>query len=395
MVSYVRLATQHVPPHKTIPDGINTVLVFEPTIAGYSAAAKWIRQNQQTLALGVCRIIIPYARLNKDPPALYTEVGEAYPAYSTSESADCETLTPDHVGVFQASADNIKDALMLRSVKTGLSFICEYMLKLARIGLDKSEMIGAVVMKYKVPTSDARNEYNKLLYGNLPRMSNVTMEHLPHALVNGPFPVSQSTAVEAIRRKINTSGFVMADVVPECVGHTFSYQNCEWLSPYIESSNGAVCWPYSITPEDHPSAIYSNAHKMFVCAEPFFVKVEWDPCFLEGDYTMDEALDAWIKHRLSVLVVVRSNMAKVRALHDLKRKLIRSVCVQENVSGGNNVVFIGETKRAKRNRIAAQYGGHVELLDTPISEFGMDSVFDAAVEVPECARDLLLGQLIG
>lgn len=357
---YVRLGIVDIYDHKPIEYAYG--LCIADTIAGYEAAIEWIENHDNERA---CRI----------------------------HSDGTVTIKLDK-NEFIENIALIRKQLFTRSAKTGLSVVGEYMRSLVKKCLDRDEILGASTRHFQVPMRMIKQEYSKLTTGTFPVVKYPDMMVWPHALINGPYPLPIDVIKEAITRKLNTAKYTLSSgEAPGCPGYVFELQDGMWLSSYVESTNGDVQWPYGIEPIDYVGAINSNGK--YKCKESFSVAIKWDPEFVEGELSMDEALNVWLRDRLDILVEVRAEMAKKMSLMSLKHRLIRNICVQAQVDGKNCTVFTGETARAKRTRIESEYGGHMELLDIPISELGMDVVFSNSNEtVPESARDLLLQQLI-
>ncbi len=389
MVQFLCLNKTDIPPHLSIPKDIHTVLVFEPTMHGYKAAIDWIRLNGWE---GVCRIVIPFSNVGEDPTTSWPSLECTFPLYKNPGSCSIQILTEQSLDWFQECIKTLKIYLLLRSAKTGLSSVGRYMVDLIKKGLTKEEVLGATSMYFRFPMNDVRNEYTQLCIGHFPRIHHPDMEEWPHHIVNGSFPIALTIVRDAITAKINTGKLPLIGMTPSCPNYTFILQDGRWVSTYKVIEN-TIQWPYGIVPEEYNDALYTDIPGQFKCKESFGVEIQWNPLFLEGELTINEALQIWIEARLNILLKVRTNMSKEASYTEVKRKFVRSICVQEKISGKNEVVFLGESIKAKRYRIASEYGGHTELLNTPVSELDLNFVLGDAVKIPESARDLLLSQL--
>lgn len=228
----------------------------------------------------------------------------------------------------EKDAQTITKRLTLRAPLTGLSKVQARMVNHITLGLTENEVIGACKMHFDLPMRILREQYAELTTGPFPLTRYHTLEALPHVLVS---IVDPKLVVNAIEAKINRGR------------HEF------------------------MLPGD----------------------VGWNPEFEGGVHLSPDAyLSLWLEETLKKYVDKRIEIVETRKLDVVKRKFIRTICTSQQEN--NKLVFLGETEREKRRRVCEEFEGRLELLDTPIKEFSMDTVFNEEVRVPESARDMLL-----
>lgn len=287
-------------------------------------------------------------------------------------------MTADYlIGV----VNHLVSRLTLRHVASGMSTIQERMLELSKMGLKKNEIIGACASNFVfVPKKTIKEQHFELTRGNAPALTHTINDILPHALINGPYPVSPQIVADAIKNKINHPKWKFELPPPSCEKYSFSKSGLSWMS------NGTTSRPpYGCSMELQKSSD----------GEEFSRFVAWDPVFEEGTYEPDAYLVAWLETCLDRFVEKRMMLVEEQEKLELKRRLVRTVCTsqRENVMGMDKLLFLDEDLRAKKSRIMNEYEGRLELLNTPISDFHMGIIFEDDVRIPESARDMILDEL--
>ena len=395
-----------------------TVLVFDASLTGYRNAVEWLQNHHLE---SVYRMIIPYAQCANDlgdyeTLALGTTVlGKATcfpkdhkfdvePILDSDETSTWPFRSKNRVIDFRMAIRRLQDKILLRNPFTGLSEMHEFLLSHKDLGA--SAVVAAASTFFSIPTDRVHLELHTLTIGDKPPWIFGKNVYLPHALLNGPYPISLVNVVHGIKEFINSKSINWDNFKPEAPSCLFTLVNGGWKSvcgvgTHIESlpygvsremfiranpgSNASDCW--------NPIKFHRTAVNLTSST------IQWDPFFLDAHFpTITSYMEVWLENTLTNLVNERTSIFDLSEKREREQRFLRTIYVGkkiEQINGPMIRVFVDESKAQKRRRIMDEFGGDMDLLQLPIDRIGENIFLDDDIKVPESARDLWLTKLEG
>ena len=372
------------------------VLVFEPTIPGYRKAIKWLKANPSP-SFPVYRLVVPnvdgymdtgdelvMTERRKAGEVVKIEIGddtrsvESWPFKSESRILD-----------FEMGLKSMLDRVLLRDAYEGYSLV-----QRAMAGLSEDRAIKTAMIEFDITQEEAEDQWCKMNQGNVPWGKN-ELQVLPYVLLNGPYPIAPEILYEGVKEYVRLGRVTPLPVKqPSCKGYIFVGETSKCQ---LSSDGNVVGLPYGISPTRFNQVNAMKKVKTGVYKSPCGLSTYqcvWDGKFAGGKLfpTLQDYWKWWVEetHKKMIDKLVEAEEDNKR--HERKLEFMRDIHVGKK--DGMQRWFLDEDMETKRARIARDYEGDFDLLNTPVGSIDLTTIFNWEIQSkPESAREFWLDRL--
>lgn len=382
------------------PDLKGTLLVFETTLPGYRAVVKWMNTYKES---DVYRLVVPYAQNCKDigdylcterkdePLSKYTSFSADHVFSQVEECSYDKDSNRNHwpfpstsrLVDFVSAVQHMEDEVMLRDPISGLNKIQEYMLQHKDKDTAAEELWAVAAVRFQMPASVIKAQYDHLMMGNRPPWffaPEMGVWAIPNALVNGPYPFAVDTTRDGIIQYLNLRETINWNHIPAASSHHRFVGN---VCPCEYDGSGSIITrlPYGVTQDEFVQANPGSDMRTtydHCCFDAKYahqltsVTAKWDPVFLGKQFaTTTDYMEWWIEETTKLFQKKRAELQQEADVNRLQRSFLQEFYNDALTYVGPyqkpTKKFKSESMDDKRARIDAEYGGHQEFLDLPVS----------------------------